>query len=326
MRAAVDELRRGQLGILRTARARVDAIRGAGLSPAQDLARAEGDLAVTISEISAAELASAVAEDRLATTRQVVAEEAARPPEQRTFAAGPGETLRGQILNLRVQLAAQLARRKPDHPEVKGLEAQIKQLEAALGEPEKTEEGTPPIPPALSREVVTAQLAVDEARTRLAQLRQRADQLRRSLPALRKAADDFADTDFQMKQAEAQVQQMDMQLTTIDAEIARLRAQLQPAPAAATPANRQRARDIEILDEARILPSPKTWPRFFLFVVVAILGGAVLSSVVILGLHYTSVTFTNEAEARAMLHARVLGAIPRSDLPVQEAGPPLQGR
>ena len=322
MRGAIVGLRGEQVQRLSDAQKHVDEVRGKGLSPTQELARAEGDLAVSTSQIDTAQEAVVVAGDRLRATEEIVAAEAARPPEQRAFGAAAGNPLRAQILNLRVQLASTLARRTPEHPEVKDLQAQIKQLESALGESAQGTEGAPTAPPVLSREVLDARLALDEAKARLAQLQQRADALRSSLPALRKQAAEFGDADLNVTQAKQAVEMMDAQSATVDREIARLRAQLRVPPKATG----ETSRDVVIVDDARVLPSPKTWPRFFLFVCVAILGGGILSSVVILGLHYTSVVFTNEVEAGAMLRARILGAIPRSDLPAEQAGPPLQVR
>lgn len=336
VRNAVTRLRRETLRLWEAEQAKVVGARGGGLSPTDELARAEADLAATRTDIERTRREIAAAQVRVERARQALGQTATGQGLVVNVAGQSVSPREAELATLRAQLAEELTRRKPGHPEVQALKARIAELEAGGSQTAQAATITPvsaPAGPAAGTDVLVreAEIALAEAQARLRLMQEHESRLRLELPKLRANADQFAEAQKKAAAYEAMIERMDNQLTTADAEISRLtilveqsqRALLEEGTGPAA-GQRENPPDIEILDPAYLEPSIKSWPKFALLAVSALILGLVVGATAVLGLHYISTSFANEVEAAALLETRVLGSIPRSDVLVEQMGPPIQ--
>ncbi len=207
-------------------------------------------------------------------------------------------TMRKQLEELQDTLTAMLASRTEEHPAVIALQDQIADLQADI-EAVRTGQVELPGPPSpIEAQVVDAQLAVADARHRIEVLTSLSIELKAQLPVYRTRAEEFDEFAREYDKLKTQERTVLAQFDQLDAEKRRL----------------EQTEDIEILDEAVLLPSGRTPVKSVFLTVAGILGGAIVGILAVLLLHYVDATFKNAYEARRLSGRRVLGAIPRTDI------------
>lgn len=299
----------GQLAPLEEQMTRYQSSEEAG-SPAEQLATLEARINTLDGQIEGGKIELELAEDRVSSLRQLA-------QSQGDMAAGAAyagplteelRSMRQQLETLRDRLASMLKERTEEHPAVIALQDQIADLEEDIAELRSGQSDLPSPPTPIETQILDAQLAVSDARRRLEVLRAEVTNLKSQLPAARARAEEFGEFQREYQQLRAEKRGLETQFDQLEAEERRLK----------------QTEDIEILDEAVLLPSGRTLPKAVLLTFAGVVGGGIIGVLAVLLLHYVDATFKNAYEARRLSGRRVLGAIPRTDImmaPVESVPP-----
>jgi uncharacterized protein involved in exopolysaccharide biosynthesis len=272
-------------------------------------------------QLAAAKTEEGMAQDRITSLSVRAREEAMLPPSERSFMTpqGPVGSLESQLMTLQSEKAALLARRTPEHPDVVRVQKQIVVLEAELATERKKSSGSQGagyMAPALHEQMLTAELSLRDSQRLAAALQQRQTQLRSLIPVLQQQATRYADVLSHYTDAQNKASLIDNRLQLLSAEERRLKD----------------AQDLTVVDKAQIQTSSKVKAKFLAKFIGATIGGFVVGVIFIFFLHNMDMTFKDELEAEQMIGAKVLTAIPRSDVVLREeastgsgASPPSPG-
>jgi len=272
-------------------------------------------------QIQGAEIEVELGQDRIESLRALQRGESALPlgaQEYGGVVAGELRTLHQELDDRRDELAAMLEYRTEEHPAVEALKNHIAELEEDIDAVRSGETPTTGVPSPLEAQVIDAELALQDARHRIQVLQAQALELRAQLPAYRAQAREYAEIANEYAKLTGERDAILAELDELDAERRRL----------------QETDDIEVLDEAMVLPTGRTVGKTILLFFAGIMGGGIIGVLAILVLHYVDVTFKNAYEAARLSRRRVLVAIPRTDIvfePIEpqsaepaedESGPP----
>lgn len=280
-------------------------------TPQDQMMAVQQELIAIQSELASARVELSLAQDRATAVRQLARQEAAKPVSERTMTASPEVTaLQTQRQALETQLAALLRKKKPEHPDVQALQAQIEEIDKKLKEQPRGGEGEETIAGPFRDQIMTAELDARAAQGRITALEARLRELSSRMPALREQVKTYQEVTQRADQARALRDRLKGELMTLDAEMTRLR----------------QSEDIEILDPPVLQPSSKTIRKFLLLFVAGTFMGIVLGSMLALLLRYVDITVKNELDVAQMLGKRTLAVIPRFEevvaVEAEEAEPP----
>ena len=279
--------------------------------PPDTLLWAQQEINTIEGQLSTSKMEEGLAQDRITSLITRSQEEARKPASERSFMSpeNPLTNLENQLSALQTRKAELLARRTPQHPDVKKVEAQIAALQKQVADTRK-KVGNPTsaaqaLPPALQEQILGAQLSLRESQRRNAALVQRQSQLRSSIPVLQEQAARYQEILKEYQATKSISDAVKDKLKALDAEIRRLETE----------------QDVTVVDKAVVQTSSKTKAKFMAKFIGATIGGFVVGLIFIFLLHNLDMTFKDELEAEQMVGAKVLTAIPRSDVVMRDEIP-----
>ena len=281
--------------------------------PPDTLLWAQQEVNTIEGELANAKMEEGLAQDRITNLIARSQEEARKPASERSFTSpeNPLTNLENQLSALQTRKAELLQRRTPQHPDVKKVEAQIASLEKQIADTRKKvsnpASAAQALPPALQEQILSAQLSLRESQRRNAALTARQSQLRASIPVLQEQASHYQDVLKEYQATKATSDAVGDKLKSLDAEERRLETE----------------QDVTVVDKAVVQTSSKTKAKFMAKFIGATLGGFVVGIIFIFLLHNLDMTFKDELEAEQMIGAKVLTAIPRSDVVLRDEVPEL---
>ena len=230
--------------------------------------------------LSAAQVDTNVARDRLTALQSLARRERNLPLEQRTWVEGgnvttPSAALEARIADLETQRVRMLQTRTEHHPEVEALTQDLANARRQLqAEKERTERSRNGVSPGLSQQIVMSRMELASALRRIQALQARDNALRNRLPALQNRARHYTEIVERLKPLDEQREAVLGNLRTLDAEARRLRD----------------SRDLSVVDKATIISSNRSPSRFAILAVAAIAAGFIIGILVVFLLHYLDVS------------------------------------
>lgn len=270
-------------------------------TPPERLAALEERVSLLESEVQAAEIEVKLSQDRVESLRQLERGQASLPLEQQQYGslmAGELRTMHQQLDEMEDQLASMLEHRTEQHPAVKALKEKIAEQKADIEALRRGEPTASSAPSPLEAQILQAELAVADAQHRIEVLQAEALDQKAKLPIYRSRAEEYAEFADEYEELVAKRDSLLTELDELAAERRRLR----------------ETEDIEILDEAVLLPTGKTIGKTLTLFLAGVMGGALIGALAVLVLHYIDVTFKNAYEAERLSQRRVLASIPRTDI------------